>query len=146
MVAVPPPPANTVPTLAALPPPPPYQYRTAPDTLSKRKVIRGKQMRLHDTTVKLHLWDKDYEDGDRVAVYCNGKWITENCLLKNTRTTFQLHLDPDGDNYLVFCIVSEGSRPTNTVGMSIDDGVQERSLLVSSDKKTCESVKLVLPK
>lgn len=146
VVVVPPPPANITPTIAAVPPPPPYQYRAAPDTLSKRKVIRGKQLQLHDTEIKLHLWDKDHEDGDRVAVYCNGKWITEDCLLKNKRTTFQLQLDPNGDNYLVFCIVSEGSRPTNTVGMSIDDGVQERSLLVGSDKKTCESVKLLLPK
>lgn len=144
--AVPPLPASMAPTVVAVPPPPPYQYRAAPDTLSKRKVMRGKQLQLHDTEIKLHLWDKDHEDGDRVAVYCNGKWVTEDCLLKNKRTTFQLQLDDNGDNYLVFCIVSEGSRPTNTVGMSIDDGVQERSLLVGSDKKTCESIKLVLPK
>lgn len=148
-ISVKPPPTElikTAPTVAALPPPPPYQHRMTPDSLAKRKVIYGKQMYLHDTEVKLHLWDKDYEDGDRVAIFCNGKWVTEDCLLKNERTTFLLHLDPNGDNYLVFCIVSEGSRPSNTVGMSIDDGVQERALLLSSDKRICESVKFVLPK
>lgn len=142
-----PPAAFVLPPPASLPDPPAeaYHSRPIPELLEGRKVLSGKETILSDTQVKLQLWDDGELDGDVVSLYFNGSWILQNHELSKQVCQIPLTLDPNGDNYLVLYINSEGSRPTNTLALLLDDGIRQRRLLLSADRRSCQAVRLLPP-
>lgn len=134
-------------TAVASPPiPTPYQVRPIPTQLEGRKILSGKETIVSDNEITLQIWDDGEEDGDIISIYFNGNWLLQDHLLTKKIKQLPIALDTNGDNYLILYINNEGSRPTNTVALSIDDGIRKRRLLLSADQRSCQSVRLVPPK
>lgn len=127
-------------------PPPIYTIRPIPTQLEGRKVLSGKETMVSDNEINLQIWDDGEEDGDIISLYYNGGWLLQNHLLTKQIKQMPITLDKNGDNYLILYINSNGSRPTNTVALNIDDGIRKRRLLLSADQRYCESVRLTPPK
>lgn len=134
-------------TALALPTmPKPYQIRPIPIQLEGRKILSGKETIVSDNEITLQIWDDGEEDGDIISIYFNGNWLLHDHLLTKKIKQLPITLDTNGDNYLILYINNEGSRPTNTVAISIDDGIRKRRLSLSADQRSCQSVRLVPPK
>ncbi|TKH49522.1 hypothetical protein FC698_08285, partial [Bacillus cereus] len=52
-------------------------------------------------TLRLKLWDWDYEDGDLLNIYCNNKLIVENYFIRNNPTYVDIPLEY-GVNIIIF--------------------------------------------
>lgn len=143
---VPPVATQTLAVAAPTPMPAPYQVRPIPTQLEGRKILSGKETIVSDNEITLQIWDDGEEDGDIISIYFNGNWLLQNHLLTKKIKQLPITLDTNGDNYLILYINNEGSRPTNTVALSIDDGIRKRRLSLSADQRSCQSVRLVPPK
>ncbi len=99
-----------------------------------RTVQVQRLMEVQKKTVKIRVWDNGTVDGDILTLFLNGKII-----VKNYRVTRQKHetivtLDQPV-NYLILHAINLGSISPNTVAVSVDDGVLEQVVIVSSNLK-----------
>lgn len=117
-----------------------YTQRNIPDSLGDRKVKTGKRVLVNSDKLKISVWDKEYEDGDTISIFLNGDWILKEYPLKNKKKTIEVTIDRNGDNYFVLYAHNEGSRPPNTAAVTIDDGIRENEVSLSSNMRLSDAV------
>lgn len=99
---------------------------------TKREVDVERVLEVRNKTVRIRVWDNGTVDGDVVSIFLNGEQI-----VKNYRVTRQKHetivkLDKP-TNFIILHALNLGSISPNTVAVSVDDGVEEQVVLVSSN-------------
>jgi len=143
--------ASATPPIATPPPPPPvnletvklvYNDRDEPIGLDDRKVKKADEMLVYGDKVLIDIWDTEYEDGDIVSVYYDGEWILRDYKIKNKPTRLTIPLNTKGDNRFILYAHNEGTRPPNTVALTIIDEHGERTVNLVSDLSTCASINL----
>jgi len=118
-------------------PPPETAVRTAVDfsvyEQQARRVIRvGRAVEVQRPDIRIKVWDNGTVDGDELTLFLNGKKILENHRVTKHKYSIPVHLDSPY-NVLILHAVDLGDIVPNTVAVSIDDGTEEQTLIISSN-------------
>lgn len=119
-----------------------FNQRKMPTAFGDRNVIVDRGMTVDRNIIRISVWDEEYDDGDTISLFFNGKWILRDYRLQKAVLNLRVALDPTADNYLVMYAHNVGLRPPNTAAVVIYDGVTSRRAILTSDLKNCEAVKL----
>ncbi len=115
-----------------------------PLTLNGRKVNASHPVEVMSKNVSLYVWDDDQVDGDIISLNFNGQWVLNAYKLTKKKKVVNIILNENGDNFLLLYAHNEGDTPPNTAGVSIYDGYRETRLILKSDLKSCDAVRLKL--
>ena len=119
-----------------------FNQRKMPTTFGDRNVVLDRGMTVDRNIVLVSVWDEEYDDGDTISLFFNGKWILRDYRLQKAVLTLRVALDPTTDNYLVMYAHNEGLRPPNTAAVIVYDGVVSRRAILTSNLKNCEAIRL----
>ncbi len=113
-----------------------------PTVLEDRKVDYVKIIKVNSPEVLVRVWDNKTEDGDLISLNLNGEWITQNLYLKKKVKTFKVNLRQK-ENFLVLHALNLGRIPPNTAAISIVDGKNKQTLVLSSDLEQSQAISIV---
>ncbi len=98
----------------------------------KREVAVDRVLEVKNKTVRIRVWDKGIVDGDILTLFVNGKMILENYRVTRRKHETIVKLDKP-TNYLILHAINLGSISPNTVAVSVDDGIKEQVVIMSSN-------------
>lgn len=97
-----------------------------------RKVKVQRVIEVKSPKLKIRVWDNGTVDGDVATIILNGQILFENYRVTKTRYARLVTLQAE-NNLMVLHAEDLGDIAPNTVAVSIDDGVKEQVLIVSSN-------------
>ena len=92
--------------------------------------------------ITIEVWDHGRQDDDIVSIYLNGKTVISKHLLTYQRNRVTCTLDKGKPNDLFLYAHNLGKSPPNTVSIEIADGSTSKKIILNSDLKSCEAVKI----
>ncbi|MFQ3575167.1 MAG: hypothetical protein SNJ77_01910 [Cytophagales bacterium] len=113
-----------------------------PSSLGGREVIKTNSVKMKNKDLVLKVWDNYKVDGDVISLFLNGEWLLENYYLEKKKKEIKIKLEPEKDNYLILYSISEGSLPSCTVQITIDDGSGEKTLNINANKRINGAIEL----
>lgn len=99
---------------------------------NKRKVKVGQVIEVQNDQLRIRVWDNGTVDGDYVTLFLNGQRILNNYRVSKVKRGIPVKLNQD-DNFLILHAEDLGEISPNTVAVSIDDGVKEQQIIISSN-------------
>lgn len=99
---------------------------------NKRKVKVGQVIEVKNEQLRIRVWDNGTVDGDYVTLFLNGQRILNNYRVSKSKRAIPVKLNQD-DNFLILHAEDLGDISPNTVAVSIDDGVREQQIILSSN-------------
>jgi hypothetical protein len=109
------------------------------EKIHKRKVQIERVLEVHSPQLKIKVWDNGTVDGDIVTLYLNGTCLLQNYRVTKHKVGFPVTLR-DESNFLILHAEDLGDIMPNTVAVSIDDGVEEQVIILSSNLETSGAV------
>ncbi len=109
------------------------------EKIHKRKVQIERVLEVHSPKLKIKVWDNGTVDGDIVTLYLNGTCLLQNYRVTKHKVGFPVTLQ-DESNFLILHAEDLGDIMPNTVAVSIDDGVEEQVIILSSNLETSGAV------
>ena len=100
----------------------------------ERKVEVERVLEVQNKTVKVRVWDNGIIDGDILSLFVNGEMILDNFRVTRRKHETIVKLDKSV-NYLIMHAINLGSISPNTVAVSVDDGIEEQVVIMSSNLK-----------
>jgi hypothetical protein len=110
--------------------------------VEKRQVSVRKEYTVKTKTLYLEIWDNDKEDGDKVSIMLNNRWILKGIAVTKNRKKYEIPLEM-GDNILVFHADNLGTAPPNTAAIKFNDGMDEQTIVLNSDMDKSEAIRLI---
>lgn len=104
-----------------------------------RKVEVGRVLEVKNKTIRIRVWDNGTVDGDVCSLFLNGKIILQKYRVVRRKHETIVKLDKPV-NFLILHALSLGSIHPNTVAVSVDDGVREQVVIVSSNLKASGAI------
>lgn len=98
----------------------------------QRKVKIDKVIQVQSKKLRIKVWDNGTVDGDFVTLLLNGKKILDNFRVDKRKWSIPVEI-LEGDNFLILHAEDLGDISPNTVAVSIDDGVKEEIIVLSSN-------------
>lgn len=98
----------------------------------QRKVKIDNVIQVQSKKLRIKVWDNGTVDGDFVTLLLNGKKILDNYRVDKRKWSIPVEV-LDGDNFLILHAEDLGDISPNTVAVSIDDGVKEEIIVMSSN-------------
>ena len=98
----------------------------------ERKVKIDKVIQVQSKKLRIKVWDNGTVDGDFVTLLLNGKKILDNYRVDKRKWSIPVEI-LEGDNFLILHAEDLGDISPNTVAVSIDDGVKEVIIVMSSN-------------
>lgn len=124
--------ANPI-TSTSSPPDPPVSPSKLPyENEKKRKVKVQRVIEVQSPDLRIKVWDNGTVDGDVVTVFLNGELLFEKYRVTKHKYSKIVKLQA-ADNYLILHAEDLGKISPNTVAVSIDDGVKEQIIILSSN-------------
>lgn len=111
----------------------PYEIET------KRKIKLARVLEVQNSSIRIKVWDSGTVDGDVATLFLNGERILKDHRVGKHRMGIPVKLSQE-DNFLVLHAESLGDIPPNTVAVSVDDGVKEQIIILSSDLRESGAV------
>ncbi len=102
------------------------------ETESKRKVKIARVLEVENDRIRIRVWDNGTVDGDVATLFLNGQRILHDYRVTKHRMAIPVTLE-ENDNFLILHAESLGSISPNTVAVSVDDGVKEQIIILSSN-------------
>lgn len=102
------------------------------ETKTKREVAVERVMEVKNKTVRIRVWDNGTVDGDILSLFLNGDLIIKNYRVTRQKYETIVKLDKP-TNFIILHAINVGSISPNTVAVSVDDGVQEQVVIISSN-------------
>lgn len=99
---------------------------------SKRKIKLERVLEVQSSSIKIKVWDNGTVDGDVATIFLNGERIVHELRVDKRKFGIPVKLNQN-DNFLVLHAESLGDISPNTVAISIDDGVKEQIIILSSN-------------
>ena len=99
---------------------------------SKRSIKLERVLEVHSSSIKIKVWDNGTVDGDVATVFLNGERILKEHRVDKRKLGIPVKLNQE-DNFLVLHAESLGDISPNTVAISVDDGVREQIIILSSN-------------
>ena len=104
----------------------PYQHE------SKRSVKVSRVIEVQNATIRVRVWDNGTVDGDVVTLFLNGDQLLENYRVSKRKWSKPIKLNQE-NNFLILHAEDLGDISPNTVAVSIDDGVEDHIIILSSN-------------
>ncbi len=104
-----------------------------------REVRVSRVVEVQKPTIRIRVWDSGTVDGDVATLFLNGKKILHKYRVTKSKYAIPVTLQED-NNFLILHAEDLGNIPPNTVAVSIDDGVKEQVIILSSDLKTSGAI------
>jgi hypothetical protein len=120
--------------------PTPEEPKVTPPEKRDLKII--KDFDITPKVVTIDVWDNDVEDGDRVSVMLNNRWILRNYAVTKNKKKVEITLS-SGVNTLVFHADNLGKMPPNTATLSFYDGKELRTIALKSDMESSQGIHLI---
>ena len=108
----------------------------------KREVKVVKDFVLMNKVVTIDVWDNDVEDGDRVSIMLNDRWILKDFAVTKNKKKNQITLTP-GVNKLIFHADNLGKMPPNTATLGFYDGKELQTISLQSDMDNSQGIHLI---
>lgn len=97
-----------------------------------RSVEVDRVLEVKNKTIRVRVWDNGTIDGDVLTLFVNGKKILDNYRVTRRKHETIIELDKP-TNYLILHAMNLGSISPNTVAVSVDDGIEEQVVIMSSN-------------
>jgi hypothetical protein len=120
--------------------PPPAPPLPEPEE-KPRKIKVQKIVEVQSRQLRLRAWDSGTVDGDVITIFLNGEQVLFRHQVSKRRYAFPITLKED-HNFMVMYADDIGDIVPNTVAVSIDDGVREQMVVLSSDLEESGAVLL----
>ena len=98
----------------------------------EREVEVDRVLEVKSNTIRVRVWDNGTIDGDVLTLFVNGEMILENYRVTRRKHETIVKLDKP-TNYLILHAINLGSISPNTVAVSVDDGIEEQVVIMSSN-------------
>lgn len=108
----------------------------------KRNLKLVKDFVIAPKTITIDIWDNDIEDGDRVSVMLNDRWILKDYAVTKNKKKVEITLS-SGVNKLVFHADNLGKMPPNTATLSFYDGTELQTVTLKSDMDNSQGIHLI---
>ena len=99
---------------------------------SLRTVKVGRVLEVQNERLQIQVWDNGTVDGDAVTLFLNGERLLYNYRVSKRKMTVPVQLKQD-NNFLILHAEDIGSISPNTVAVSVNDGVKEQVIIMSSN-------------
>lgn len=106
---------------------------------NQREVRVSRIIEVQKPNIRIKVWDSGTVDGDIVTLFLNGKRILDKYRVNKSKYNVSVTLAED-NNFLILHAEDLGSIPPNTIAVSVDDGVKEQILVLSSDLKVSGAI------
>lgn len=113
-----------------------------PIMINERPVTEGRELLFKSSKLTITVWDNRLKDGDIISLFMNEKNILKKYTISKDRFTFDVKLAGSTEYYLTLYAHNLGRIPPNTVAIYIGDGQRKKLITLSSDLKTCGSIKI----
>ena len=107
-----------------------------------RNISYVKEVVFENQNISIDIWDHGRQDDDIVSIYLNGKTVISKHLLTYRKKHITCTLEPGKPNDLFLYAHNLGKSPPNTVSIEITDGTSSEKIILNSDLKSCEAVKI----
>ncbi len=104
-----------------------------------REVRLQRVVEVQKPDIRIKVWDNGIVDGDIATLFLNGKRILNQYPVTKQKRSILVKLQAN-DNFLVLHADDLGDIPPNTVAVSVDDGVREQVIIMSSDLKSSGAI------
>lgn len=102
------------------------------ETQEERKVKVDRVLEVRSKRVRVAVWDNGTVDGDILSLFVNGDKILDNYRVSRRKHVEIVELN-QSTNYLILHAINLGSITPNTVAVSVDDGIEEQVVIMSSN-------------
>ncbi len=106
---------------------------------SHREVRVSRVVEVQKPNIRIKVWDSGTVDGDIATLFLNGAKILDKHRVTKSRFAIPVTLNAD-NNFLILHAEDLGNIPPNTVAISVDDGVKEQMIVLSSDLKVSGAI------
>ncbi|SHI64658.1 hypothetical protein [Pseudozobellia thermophila] len=107
-----------------------------------RNISYVEEVAFDNEDITIEIWDHGRQDEDIVSIYLNGKTLISKHLLTYHRKRVTCTLEKGRPNDLFLYAHNLGKSPPNTVSVEISDGKTSEKIILNSDLKRCEAVKI----
>lgn len=104
-----------------------------------RKVEVGRILEVQNSKLKIKVWDNGIVDGDILSLFLNGKQLLKDFRVTKRKYTVNIQLEKK-NNFLILHAEDLGKIMPNTVAVSVDDGVEEQIIILSSNLRESGAV------
>ncbi len=104
-----------------------------------REVEVERVLEVKNRTVRIRVWDSGTIDGDVCTLFLNGQIIVKDYRTVRRKHETIVKLEKP-TNYLILHAINLGRIPPNTISVSVDDGVKEQTVILSSNLKTSGAI------
>ena len=112
---------------------------TVYEVRQERAVRVGRIIEVKSPDIKIKVWDNGIVDGDVLSLFLNGKKLFDQLRVTKNKRGINVKLQED-TNLLILHADDLGDIQPNTVAVSIDDGVREQILIMSSNLRQSGAV------
>ena len=113
-------------------------------TINDRPINDGPELIVKSNKLSITVWDNRLKDGDIISLFINEKNVLKEFMISKNRLTFDVELTGSDEYYLTLFAHNLGGIPPNTVALYISDGRKKKLITLSSDLKSCGSIKIKL--
>ncbi|WP_020534608.1 hypothetical protein [Lewinella cohaerens] len=99
---------------------------------SGRTVKVDRVLQVRSDKIRIKVWDNGIVDGDILTLFLNGQQILHEYRVNKRKWSIPVDV-LQGENLLILHADDLGDIPPNTVAVSIDDGVKEQVIVLSSN-------------
>ncbi|RMG83287.1 MAG: hypothetical protein D6714_10025 [Bacteroidetes bacterium] len=104
-----------------------------------RTVKTGRVLEVGRPDIRIKVWDNGIVDGDILTLFLNGRKILNEYRVSKRKFSINVKLH-QGINYLILHAEDLGKISPNTVAVSVDDGIKEQIVILSSNLKESGAV------
>lgn len=97
-----------------------------------RQIKVERVLEVHNRNLRLRVWDNGAVDGDVCTIFLNGERLLSRYRVSKYKMTIPVTLKEES-NFLILHAEDLGNIPPNTVAVSVDDGVKEQVIILSSN-------------
>jgi hypothetical protein len=92
--------------------------------------------------ITIYIWDANQEDGDKISLIVNGKYLLENYTTKRKRKKIKYKLN-EGENIIEITATNLGSNPPNTSRIEIVDSRTKYPIITQLELNKTAIIKIV---
>ena len=92
--------------------------------------------------ITIYIWDANQEDGDKISLIANGKYLLENYTTKRKRKKIKYKLN-EGENIIEITATNLGSNPPNTSRIEIVDSRTKYPIITQLELNKTAIIKIV---
>lgn len=111
-------------------------------TPEQREIVVKKDYLLKIRMIQIEVWDNDQEDGDKVSIMLNKRWVLKGIAVTKNRRKIEIPLQL-GENILTFHADNLGTAPPNTAALKFFDGQEEQTIILNSDMDNSEAIRII---